>query len=53
MNVKAVVGGLLVAFVLFYVVTSPDHAANIFHGTWNATVHMAHGIGRFVDKLSN
>ncbi len=53
MNVKAVVAGLVVAFVLFYVISSPDQAANIFHGTWNATVHIAHGIGKFVDKLAS
>lgn len=50
---KLVVAGVLVALVLFYVITSPNNAAEIASGTWDAIVNIAHGIGRFVDKLAS
>jgi hypothetical protein len=48
-----VVTGLIVAFVLFYVMTSPDQAANIVHGTWDLAVNVAHGVGSFLNKLAS
>lgn len=50
---KVAIGGLLVAFLVFYVVTSPDQAANVFHASWHAVVNVAHGVGKFFDKLSS
>lgn len=40
-------------FVLFYIITSPDQAANMVHGVWHGAVTMAHGIGHFFDKLAS
>jgi hypothetical protein len=51
--VKLVVAGIIVAFVIFYIMTSPDQAANIIHTGWHSAVNVAHGIGNFVDKLSS
>jgi NADH:ubiquinone oxidoreductase subunit 6 (subunit J) len=50
--VKLVIVGLVVVFLVFYIMTSPDQAANIFHGTWHTSVRVAHGLGSFVDKLA-
>lgn len=49
---KLVIVGLVVVFLVFYIMTSPDQAANIFHGTWHTSVRVAHGLGSFVDKLA-
>jgi hypothetical protein len=51
--VKLVVAGLIAAFLLFYISTSPDQAASIFHTGWHSAVNVAHGIGNFVDKLTS
>lgn len=51
--VKLVVVGAIAALVLFYVITSPDNAAEIANGAWDAIVNIAHGIGKFVDKLAS
>jgi hypothetical protein len=51
--VKLVVAGIIVAFVIFYIMTSPDQAANIFHTGWHSAVNVAHGIGNFVNKLAS
>lgn len=50
---KPVIGGLVGAFLIFYIMTSPQQAANIVHGAWNAVVNIAHGAGTFVDKVSS
>lgn len=50
---KLLIAGLIGVFVLFYIITSPDNAANIADGAWNAAVGVAHGIGKFFDKLSS
>ena len=58
--VKVGAVGILGAFVLFYVVTSPDNAAAIVHNVWNLAIHpgwnaivnVAHGIGRFINSLT-
>lgn len=49
---KVVIAGAVVIFLVFYVMTSPDHAAAIVHSGWHAAVSMAHGLGNFVDKLA-
>lgn len=51
--VKIAIAALVGAFVLFYIITSPDHAASMADGAWHVTVNIAHGIGRFFDKLSS
>lgn len=50
---KVVFGGVIVAFVIFYAMTSPDQAANIVHTSWHTVVNLAHGAGKFIDKLSS
>ena len=50
---KAVIAVLVAAFLLFYIITSPDNAASIATGGWDAVVGIAHGIGRFVNKLGS
>lgn len=50
---KLVIVGLVVAFLIFYVMTSPDQSANIVHNTWHTAVNVAHGVGKFVDKLAS
>lgn len=49
---KLVVTGVIVGFLLFYVMTSPDQAANIFHTGWRSVVNVAHGVGQFLNKLA-
>lgn len=50
---KVVIAGVVVAFLIFYIMTSPDQAANIVHHSWHSAVNVAHGVGHFVDKLSS
>ena len=52
-TVKSTLGVIVVVFIVFYAMTSPDQAANIFHSTWNAVVNLAHGVGRFLDKVTS
>jgi hypothetical protein len=52
-STSKVVTGLVVAFLIFFIMTSPDAAANIFHSTWHAAVNVAHGLGNFISKLSS
>ncbi|MDT4894607.1 MAG: hypothetical protein QOE97_3642 [Pseudonocardiales bacterium] len=49
---KPVLLGVIVIFLVFYVMTSPDNAANMVHGGWDGAVNVAHGLGHFVDKLA-
>jgi hypothetical protein len=50
---KLVIAGVVVAFLIFYVMTSPDQSANIVHSSWHSAVNVAHGIGHFIDKVSS
>lgn len=50
--VVKVTSGLLIAFVIFYVVVSPDHSARIAEGTWHLVQHVAHSIRKVVDDLA-
>jgi hypothetical protein len=52
MNAKAIVVGLALAFVVFYIMTSPDHAATMVHGTWRLATNVAHGVGNFLNQLT-
>ncbi|MGH8860819.1 MAG: hypothetical protein ACRDVG_06220 [Jatrophihabitantaceae bacterium] len=53
MTVKSTIGVLVVVFLVFYAITSPDQAATIFHTSWHTVVNLAHGVGRFFDKLTS
>ena len=50
---KTVITGLVVVFVVFYIMTLPDNAAAIVHNTWHGAVGVAHGLGDFVDKVAS
>jgi hypothetical protein len=50
---KTALAGIVVAFLVFYVMTSPDQAASIFHNSWQFVVNLAHGVGQFVNKLAS
>jgi hypothetical protein len=51
--VKLVIPGIVLAFLIFYITTSPDQAANIVHSTWHVAVNVAHGVGGFINKLAS
>jgi len=51
--VKLVIIGAVVLFLVFYIMTSPTQAADIVHNSWHAAVNVAHGVGKFVDKLAS
>jgi hypothetical protein len=50
---KLVITGIIVLFLIFYVMTSPTQAADIVHNSWHVAVNVAHGVGNFVDKLAS
>lgn len=52
-TVKSTIGVVVLVFVVFYMMTSPDQAAAIFHTSWHAVVNVAHGVGRFLDKVTS
>jgi hypothetical protein len=51
--VKTTIVGLVGAFLIFYIMTSPDQAADIARGTGHLASSVAHGIANFVDKLAS
>jgi hypothetical protein len=51
--VKLVLAGLVGAFVIFYIMSSPDQAAEMAKGTWHLVTDVAHGIGDFLNKLAS
>jgi hypothetical protein len=51
--VKVAVLGLVGAFVLFYIMTSPDQAATMVKGAGHLATNVAHGVGDFLDKLAS
>jgi hypothetical protein len=51
--VKIAIAGLIGAFVVFYIMTSPDQAATIVKGTGQLATNVAHGVGNFLDKLAS
>lgn len=50
---KLVIAGIVVLFLIFYIMTSPNQAADIVHHSWHVAVNVAHGVGNFVDKLAS
>ena len=50
---QVAIGVLIVVFILFYIITSPDQAADIAKGGWHGLVNIAHGIGNFLNKLAS
>ena len=51
--VRIAIIGLVGAFVIFYIMTSPDQAATIVKGTGHLATSVAHGVGNFLDKLAS
>ena len=51
--VKVTIVGLIGAFLIFYIMSSPDEAAHIARGIGHLASHVAHGVGHFIDKLSS
>jgi hypothetical protein len=51
--IKVALAAAVGAFLIFYVMTSPDQAANIAKGSWHLVTNVAHGIGTFIDKLAS
>jgi hypothetical protein len=51
--VKVAIAGLVGAFIIFYIMTSPDNAATMVKGMGHLTTNVAHGVGNFLDKLSS
>ncbi|SDJ33106.1 hypothetical protein SAMN05444157_2857 [Frankineae bacterium MT45] len=51
MDTKKLISAVVVAFVLFFIVTSPDDAAKISHNLWHGVMNTAHGVSDFIDKL--
>lgn len=53
MDFRKLLVWICVAFVIFFIISSPDNAAAVTHSLWNATVNVAHSIGRFFSSLSS
>lgn len=48
---KKLIIAVVVIFVVFFIVTSPDKSAQISQNAWKGIVHIAHGLSTFVGKL--
>lgn len=51
--VKVAIAGLIGAFLIFYIMTSPDQAADFAKGVGHLTTSVAHGISNFLNKLAS
>ncbi|MBO0883424.1 MAG: hypothetical protein J2P17_24430 [Mycobacterium sp.] len=51
MDAKKIASLAAIAFVIFFIIQSPDDAAKIVHSAWHGVVHAFHGVGDFVAKL--
>jgi hypothetical protein len=51
-EMKKVVTWVLVAFLVFYIVTQPSQAANIFRQLGSGVAGVATGFGDFISNLS-
>jgi preprotein translocase subunit SecG len=51
--VKVTIAVLVAAFLIFYIMTSPDQAADMAKGIGHLATHVAHGVGHFLDKLAS
>lgn len=49
--VKKIVMWLVVVFLLYAILTSPDSAANIFGSAWDVVAGGVRNIGQFFDSL--
>jgi hypothetical protein len=49
--VKKVVGWLVLAFVLYAILTSPEPAANMLGSAWDIVLNGLQNIGHFFDSL--
>ena len=49
--VKKIVMWLVVIFLLYAILTSPDDAASIFGSAWDVVSNGVQNIGRFFDSL--
>ncbi|MBA2414573.1 MAG: hypothetical protein H0V64_01470 [Geodermatophilaceae bacterium] len=50
-SVKKVAAGLLIAFVLFYVLSAPENSADIVRSAIDALEDAARSIARFLQSL--
>jgi hypothetical protein len=46
-----IIGWVLVAFVVYYLVTNPDGAAGFVHSVLDGLRHAGESLSRFVDRL--
>lgn len=51
--VKLAIAGIVGAFVIFYIINSPDQAASMVKGVGHLATSVAHGVGNFLDKLAS
>jgi hypothetical protein len=51
--VAKVAGGVIIAFLVFYVVVSPDNAAEILKSIWGLVEKIANGIKAMLDNLAS
>jgi hypothetical protein len=51
--VKVTIAGLIGAFLIFYIMSSPDQAAHIATNIGHLARSVAHGIGNFLNKLAS
>ncbi len=52
-DVKKLTFFAVIAFLLFFVVTSPDLAASVTQNIWDVIVNIANGISQFIQNLSS
>jgi hypothetical protein len=50
---KIAILGVVGAFVIFYIINSPDQAATMVKGAGHLATSVAHGVGDFLNKLSS
>lgn len=52
MNLKTGVTAVIIAFVIFFIMSSPDNAATIAHNAWGLVENVAQGLKDFINKLT-
>lgn len=50
---KIAILGVVGAFLIFYIINSPDQAATMVKGAGHLATSVAHGVGDFLNKLSS
>lgn len=50
-RMKKYLSWAVIAFVIFYLLTSPHGAARIVHGAWGDLTSWAHSLSSFVNSL--